>query len=87
LASEYLINFESLFPGLPSFISNGLIPFMILFLIIWLYYNFIRKKFSLSLNESVQAIFVVILTSFTLLTLIGIFFRGVDMALTFPWNL
>jgi len=87
LASEYLINFESLLPGLPAFISNGLIPFLILFLILWLFYQFIKKKFSLSLNESVQALFVVILTSFTLLTLIGIFFRGVDMALTFPWNL
>jgi len=87
LASEYLINFESLLPGLPAFISNGLIPFLILFLILWLFYQFIKKKFSLSLNESVQALFVVILTSFILLTLIGIFFRGVDMALTFPWNL
>lgn len=87
LASEYFINFESLLPGLPAFISNGLIPFLILFLILWLFYQFIKKKFSLSLNESVQALFVVVLTSFTLLTLIGIFFRGVDMALTFPWNL
>jgi len=87
LASEYLVNFESLLPGLPAFISNGLIPFLILLLILWIYYQVIRKKYSLSLNESVQALFVVILTSFTLLTLIGIFFRGVDMALTFPWNL
>lgn len=87
VASEYFINFESLFPGLPAFISNGLIPFLILFFILWLFYKFIKKKFSLSLNESVQALFVVVLTSFILLTLIGIFFRGVDMALTFPWNL
>jgi quinol-cytochrome oxidoreductase complex cytochrome b subunit len=87
LASEYLVNFESLLPGLPAFISNGLIPFLILILILWLYYQFIKKKFSLSLNESVQTLFVVIITSFTLLTLIGIFFRGIDMALTFPWNL
>jgi quinol-cytochrome oxidoreductase complex cytochrome b subunit len=87
LASEYLINFEALLPGLPAIISNGLIPFLILFLILLFYYQFIRKKFSLSLTESVQALFIVILASFTLLTLIGIFFRGVDMALTFPWNL
>jgi quinol-cytochrome oxidoreductase complex cytochrome b subunit len=87
LASEYLINFEAFFPDLPAIISNGLIPFLILFLILLLYYQFIRKKFSLSLTESVQALFIVILASFTLLTLIGIFFRGVDMALTFPWNL
>ena len=87
LTSEYLINFETLFPGLPAFISNGLFPLLILFFILWLYYKFIKKKFILSLNESVQALLVLILTSFTILTLIGIFFRGVDMALTFPWNL
>ena len=86
LVSEYLINFEKFFPGLPAVVSNGLIPLLILLIVIWIYYKIIRKKFKLSLTESVQVLFVVVLTSFTLLTLIGIFFRGVDMALTFPWN-
>ena len=45
------------------------------------------SKYKLSITEAVQAMFVLLLTSFIILTLIGIFFRGVDMALTFPWNL
>jgi hypothetical protein len=87
IASEYLINFEAIFSMLPAFISNGIIPLVILNIVIFFYYRFIKKKYNLSLNESVQAIFVLLITSFIILTLIGIFFRGVDMALTFPWNL
>ena len=87
IASEYLVNFEALLPWLPAFISNGIIPFAILILIFWFYYKFIKKKYQLLNNESVQAMFVLILTSFIILTLVGIFFRGVDMALTLPWNL
>ena len=87
LLSEYLVNFESLFSVLPAFISNGIIPLVIYILIIYLYYKFISGKYKLSLTETVQAISVLLITSFIILTLIGIFFRGVDMALTFPWNL
>ena len=87
IASEYLINFEAIFSGLPAYISNGILPLIILIIVLYFYYRFIKKKYNLSLNESVQAIFVLIITSFIILTLIGIFFRGVDMALTFPWNL
>jgi quinol-cytochrome oxidoreductase complex cytochrome b subunit len=87
IASEYLINFETIFSAMPAYVGNGIIPFAILILIIYLYYKFISKKYKLSLNESVQAMFVFLITSFIILTLIGIFFRGFDMALTFPWNL
>jgi quinol-cytochrome oxidoreductase complex cytochrome b subunit len=87
IASEYLINFEAIFSGLPAYISNGILPLIILIIVLYFYYRFIKKKYNLSLNESVQAIFVLLITSFIILTLIGIFFRGVDMALTFPWNL
>jgi len=87
IVSEYLVNFEALLSWLPAFISNGIIPFVILILIFWFYYKFIKKKYQLSNNESLQTMFILVITSFTILTLIGIFFRGVDMALTLPWNL
>ena len=87
LLSEYVINFESLFSVLPAFISNGIIPLMIYILIIYFYYKYVSGKYKLSLTEAVQAMFVLLTTSFIILTLIGIFFRGVDMALNFPWNL
>jgi len=76
-----------LLPSINSFITNGLVPLIILLLIIWLYYKFVSKKYQLSSIEKVQTMFVFITTAFIILTIIGIFFRGVDMKLNFPWNL
>jgi len=87
IISEYLVNFETMFPGLPAFLSNGIIPLSILLLVLYLFFKFIKKKYHLSLNELVQAMFILLITSFIILTLTGIFFRGVDMELTLPWNL
>ena len=87
LLNEYLINFEMLLSWLSPVISNGIIPLLIVLGIIWIYSKYITKKFKLSFSELVQSIFVLIITSFVVLTLINIFFRGTNMQLTFPWNL
>jgi quinol-cytochrome oxidoreductase complex cytochrome b subunit len=87
IINEFIPDFEILLPWLNPFISNGIIPLAIVLVILWLFYKFVSKKFSLSYLEVVQTMFVFITTSFIILTLIGIFFRGVDMELTFPWNL
>jgi hypothetical protein len=86
LLDEYLPDFETLLPWLNTFISNGIIPLIIVLLILWAFYKIILKQFSLSFLEVFQTMFVFIATSFIILTLIGIFFRGTNMALTFPWN-
>jgi quinol-cytochrome oxidoreductase complex cytochrome b subunit len=86
LVNEYLPDFETLLPWLNTFISNGIIPLIIVVLIVWAFYKIILKKFKLSFLEILQTMFVFVTTSFVILTLIGIFFRGANMALTFPWN-
>jgi quinol-cytochrome oxidoreductase complex cytochrome b subunit len=87
IVNEYLPDFETLLPWLNPFISNGIIPLVIVLSIIWTFYKYVTRKFSLSYLEVVQTMFVFITTAFVILTIVGIFFRGVDMALTFPWNL
>ncbi len=84
--NEFLPDFETLLPWLNSFISNGIIPLIILLALLWYYYRFVLKKFKLEAIEIIQTMFVFVTTAFIILTIIGIFFRGVDMALTFPWN-
>ncbi len=86
LLNEYLLNFEALFSGLPAWVSNGVIPLAILIVVLVGYYRWVKGKFALSLNEALQALFVFAVTALVTLTLIGIFFRGVDMELTFPWG-
>ncbi|MCU0343849.1 MAG: cytochrome b N-terminal domain-containing protein [Ignavibacterium sp.] len=84
--NEFIPDFETLLPWLNSFISNGIIPLIILLVLVWYYYRFVLKKFNLDVIEAIQTMFVFVTTAFIILTIIGIFFRGVDMALTFPWN-
>jgi len=86
IINEYLPDFETLLPWLNSFVSNGIIPLVFLLALLWYCYKFISKKFRLTFIEVIQTIFVFITVAFIILTLIGIFFRGVDMELTFPWN-
>jgi uncharacterized Rmd1/YagE family protein len=45
-----------------------------------------KNKYKLLFSESVQTVFVMIITSFVLLTLINIFFRGMNMQLKYPWG-
>jgi hypothetical protein len=85
LLNEYLINFESFFGHLPSVISNGIIHLAIWLALIFLFHSIVSKKYSLNKNESIQFMFVFIVSLFLVLTLVGILFRGVDMELTLPW--
>lgn len=86
LLNEYVLDLEILLQPLPGFVSNGILPLMILLLLMAGYYQYFLKKLKLNKSELVQAIFVFILACFLLLTLTGIFFRGKDMELSFPWN-
>ena len=86
LLNEYIVNFESALPWLSPVISNGLIPLLIVLTIIWIYSRYMKNKYKLLFSESVQTVFVMIITSFVLLTLINIFFRGMNMQLKYPWG-
>jgi len=87
LFNEYVMNFEVLMSPVPAFISNGILPLLILLGFMAGFYRYYLKKLSLSKAELVQTVFVFLIVAFVVLTLTGIFFRGKDMALTFPWNL
>ena len=87
IINEYLPKFDTILPMVSSFLTNGIFPLIILLILFWFYYKFISNKFKLNSLEIVQTMFVFMTTAFVILTLIGIFFRGIDMQLTFPWNL
>ena len=87
LFNEYILNFEVLLSPVPAFISNGILPLLILIGFMAGFYKYYVKKLILSKAELVQAVFVFVLVAFIVLTIVGIFFRGKDMALVFPWNI
>jgi quinol-cytochrome oxidoreductase complex cytochrome b subunit len=84
LADEYIIDLAAWMPGLPAFISNGLIPFALVLAAITGFYILIKRRHSLTNNEAIQAIFVLFLTAFLILTVTGIWFRGTGMRLIWP---
>jgi len=67
--------------GPPTLITNGLLPFAILLAACGSFYFLMKKHFKSSNNEAIQSLFTLLVTSFVVLTLIGIWFRGVGMQL------
>jgi quinol-cytochrome oxidoreductase complex cytochrome b subunit len=86
LADEHIINFDAWLPGLDPVISNGLIPTGLLIIALTSYYFILRRKYSASKNEAVQALFIMLAVAFFVLTITAVWFRGSGMALMWPWN-
>jgi quinol-cytochrome oxidoreductase complex cytochrome b subunit len=66
----------------PGLIRNGLLPFALLCGACAVLYGLVIKVFKASRSEAVQAVFTLLLTGFVILTLIGTWFRGSGMRLT-----
>jgi len=81
---EYLIDFQSWLPGFPPEISNGLVPFVIVLAGVTGFYVFMKGRFDATRAEMAQTIFVLLLTAFIVLTIVGIWFRGAGMKLVWP---
>jgi hypothetical protein len=81
VADEYLIDFAAWMPSLPASISNGLLPATLVLAGIIGFYRWIKKKYCATNNDAIQAVFVLLLTAFVILTVTGIWFRGTGMAL------
>jgi quinol-cytochrome oxidoreductase complex cytochrome b subunit len=85
LTDEYFMDLATGLNGIPSFIGNGLIPFAFIFCVCAGFYIFMKHRYSATNNEAVQALFVLILSVFLILTITGIWFRGTGMTLTWPF--
>ena len=84
VADEYVIDFAGWLPAVPPVISNGLIPASLVLAGLIGFHWWVKNKYSASNNEAIQAVFVLLLTAFVILTVTGIWFRGEGMALIWP---
>jgi quinol-cytochrome oxidoreductase complex cytochrome b subunit len=85
LLDEYIVEFAAWAPGLSPAISNGLFPFIIVLSVFFGAYFVLKRKHATNKMESVQMILVFFLTTFIILTVTGIWFRGPGMRLAWPW--
>jgi quinol-cytochrome oxidoreductase complex cytochrome b subunit len=84
LLDEYLIEVAARLPTIPTWITNGLVPFALLVLVIASFYVYMQRKYAASNTEAVQMVFVLLLVAFVVLTVMGIWFRGTGMKLMWP---
>ena len=85
--SELLPDPETILPAVPSLITNGLIPFIIVVGTIYSFMKYLKGKFALNKSEYIQSLLIILVISYTVLSLMGIFFRGAGMKLMWPWEI
>jgi quinol-cytochrome oxidoreductase complex cytochrome b subunit len=66
-------------------IVHGLVPTLVLAVLVGAFYGFLKWRFRVNRNEAVQALFILLLTAYGVLTVTGVWFRGAGMALKVPW--
>jgi hypothetical protein len=87
IGDEFFLDLTALMPWVPPAISNGLLPVIILLAAIIGFYTRIKRIYDASNNEAVQALFILLVVSFIILTATALWFRGAGMALTWPWKM
>jgi quinol-cytochrome oxidoreductase complex cytochrome b subunit len=87
LVDEWVVDPGGWLPGSAPVVSDGLLPFAALLSGVITFYMSLKKYFSATVSETVQAIFVLFAVSFTVLPVTGVWFRGAGMALMWPWQI
>ena len=87
LVDEWVVDPGGWLPGSAPVVSDGLLPFAVLFAGVIAFYMSLKKYFSATVSETTQAMFVLFAVSFTVLTVTGVWFRGPGMVLMWPWQI
>jgi quinol-cytochrome oxidoreductase complex cytochrome b subunit len=85
LVDEFWIDFPAWLPFLPTVISNGLIPLTLTLAGLVALYAGLKRAFKANRSEATLGLVTFLFISLITLTIIGIFFRGPNMALIWPW--
>ena len=82
---DEFIRVKSLIPDAPI-IAGWVLPFGVMLGLMVLLYILVRKMRATA-RETMVGFFIAFVTTYIVLTVIGTFFRGLGMELTWPWNL
>ena len=85
LLDEYWIDFPALLPAWPTLVSNGLIPLLLTLAGLLVIYASMRIVAGANRSEALVGLFSFVVVGFVLLTIIGVLFRGPNMALILPY--
>ena len=85
LLDEFWLDLPALLPNWPTLISNGLIPLLLSLAALLIIYYLFRILFRANQSEALVGLFSFIIVGFILLTLVGVYFRGANMAFVLPF--
>ncbi|MFZ5916659.1 MAG: cytochrome b N-terminal domain-containing protein [Chloroflexota bacterium] len=85
LIDEFWLDWPAMLPTLPTLISVGLVPLLVTLLGLAAIYFLSRLLFRADHSEALVGLFTFVMTSLVVLTVIGNFFRGANMALVLPF--
>lgn len=78
---EWVLDPSRLLPELPAFVTAGVLPAAVLAALAWLSWRHVRARYGANRNELVLAGFVFVGVAFTVLTIVGVWFRAGGMTL------
>jgi quinol-cytochrome oxidoreductase complex cytochrome b subunit len=84
VADEYWFDLPALLPNLSPFLATGFIPLAITLISLAIIYLLTRLFFKANHSEGLVGLFIFTAVSLVVLTIIGIYFRGINMALVLP---
>ena len=85
LADEYWIDLPAMLPAWPTLLSNGLVPVLLSLAGLAVIYAIMRLGARANHSESLVGLFTFVVVGFIVLTVIGVFFRGANMAFVIPF--
>jgi quinol-cytochrome oxidoreductase complex cytochrome b subunit len=85
VADEYWIDLPAMLPDQPTIISNGLVPLLLILAGLAALYYGVRRGLKANHSEALMGLFTFVMVSLIVLTVIGVFFRGPNMALVLPF--
>jgi quinol-cytochrome oxidoreductase complex cytochrome b subunit len=83
---EFVIKAGGISSSTQPLIAQGLLPTILLAAVVIGLYVILRRPFSATNNEAVQAVFVLLIVALVVMTIVGVWFRGPGMELVLPWN-
>jgi quinol-cytochrome oxidoreductase complex cytochrome b subunit len=86
LLDEYVTDWSGWLAGLPPGLSEGLVPTVFALGVMWGVVRLAARQHGGNLQEVLQAAFAFVTTALVILTIVGVWFRGEGMALTWPWT-
>jgi quinol-cytochrome oxidoreductase complex cytochrome b subunit len=85
ILDEYWLDLPGWLPGWPAVVSNGLLPLLLTLAGLAAIYGLLRRALRASHGEALVGLFSFIMASVAVLTVIGVYFRGPNMALVLPF--